>query len=110
MEKLTIGRKRKTDIKNDSIEHYPELLTAIGLSTMCIMLMLSIISTAGSSSAITDSTSDAAVAVMSSAVEETVENKREELVMPDKKASAMEDESLFETIGKFFADLILSEG
>lgn len=109
MEKLTIGRKRKTDIKNDSSVHYPELLAAIGLSTMCIMLMLSIISAAGSSSAKTDSTSDV-VAVMSSAVEETVEKKREELVMPDKKASAMEDESLFETIGKFFADLILSEG
>lgn len=109
MEKLTIGRKRKTDIKNYSSAHYPELLSAIGISTMCIMLMLSIISAAGSSSAKTGSTSDA-VAVMSSAVEETVEKKREELVMPDKKASAMEDESLFETIGKFFADLILSEG
>lgn len=110
MEKLTIGRKRKSDKINDNTAHYPELLTAIGLSTMCIMLVLSMISEAGSASAESNNTSDAAVAVMSSAVEETGEKKREELVMPDKKTSAAGDESVFEAIGEFFADLILGEG
>lgn len=109
MEKLIIGRQEKHEISERKTENstpHADFLTAVGLCTMCFMLILSMIPTGESSV-----NSPEAVAVMSTAVETSAETaEREELVMPDKKASVVGEESFFETIGEFFASLIMGEG
>lgn len=111
MEKLVIGRQKKREISvskaSDTTPH-ADLLTAIGLCTMCFMLILSMTPTGEGESA---ANTPEAVAVMSTAVEVTPDTtEREELVMPEKKASVVREESVFESIGEFFASLIMGEG
>lgn len=110
MERLTVGHRkireiRKNEAEAEKITPHADFLTAIGLCTMCFMLILSMFPTGENSADMPE-----AVAVMSNAVENSAETaEREELVMPDKKASAVGEESFFETIGEFFASLIMGE-
>lgn len=103
--KLTIGRTRKAEIKTEDSAPHSDLLTVIGLCTMCLMLILAMRPTDGTSTV----DYDEAVAVMSTAVGNSAETEREELVLPDKKASSVGEDSVFETIGEFFASLITGE-
>lgn len=117
MEKLTIGRRRNCGMASENaissadaseIEASSGWLSGIGLCTMCVMLILSMLPLSDESVRY----SGEAVAVMSGAVEGETDDddEREELVLPDKKASLVGEESFFETIGEFFASLIFGEG
>lgn len=109
MQKMCIGRTRKAENEPETTASARTggLLTAVGVMGIAVMLALPMIPSASEN--VKPYPYNEAVAVMSTAVSESAENK-EELVLPDKKTYAAEDESIFEDIGEFFASLIFGEG
>lgn len=98
MKKLTVGRKRKTQIEI-SRDHTVEgnLMFILGLAIICVMLSLPMVrAEEGDKISYGD-----AVPVMSGGVVE-----REELSKPVKDTSAAERWSIYDYIGELFAELI----
>lgn len=108
-QKIHIGRVKNVELEQKTAEtgHFGSLLTAVGIMGIAVMLVLPMLPSASEN--VNPIRAEEAVAVMSTAVSESGE-KREELVLPDKKTYAAEDESIFEDIGEFFASLIFGEG
>ncbi len=107
IEKMTIGRVNKSvKITDNNKKHY-DVLPAIGLCTMCLMLAFAMLPQKNTDMA--EHNYSESVAVMSTSVANSSNTEREELVLPDRKTSTVEENSVFETIGEFFASLISGE-
>jgi|GEM_PF-3587683 len=109
---ITVGRGRRTKMaeSEDAVfSHVGEIMTSAGLGLMAALLIGFMPADAGNRYA------DDAVYVMSThdaAVSDTAVSAggRDELVMPEKSASAEGEVSFFEIIGEFFAEMIFGEG
>lgn len=104
MQKIHVGRegKRQSIETANEPERIGRWLTVVGAIGAAVMLVLPM----RSSETVDGRWDSNAVAVMSM----TGKAEREELVMPDQKTYAPEEESIFEDIGAFFAEMIFGEG
>lgn len=111
MNKITMGRTRKKSKEADAVQqtenagHAADAVFILGAAAVCVMLAVPMLSLPlGESSAMRD---EAAVTVMSSAIEVETSPKteeREELVAPSNAKT--EEWSFYDYIGELFAGLI----
>ena len=109
---ITVGqgrRMKQTEHNDERFSCAGEIMTSAGLGLMAALLIGFMPPDAGNSRA------DDAVYVMSThdaSVSDTAVSGdgRDELVMPEKSASAAGEVSFFELIGEFFAEMIFGEG
>ncbi len=101
--KVSIGRKRRIEQTEPGLkERRGDWLILVGVGTMAILLATAL--GQDREAELTMSGSADAVAVMS-----TVNREAEELVKPEKETYLPKEESIFESIGEFFADLIFGD-
>lgn len=100
MKKIVIGKKREKESDENRIkDKSADYLFIAGITAMCVSLIIPM--KTGES----DISRDNSVQVSSTPV-----FAREELVMPEKDVSSNPgDESIFEHIGEFFAEMIRGE-
>lgn len=100
---MSIGRKRKAEkAEISSVNHKGDWLILVGIGAMAILLATAL-GQEGEAQVSPLHNADA-VAVMSTAAEGA-----EVLVKPEKETYLPEKESVFESIGEFFADLIFGD-
>ena len=115
MKLLSVGRSRRISESKSSQKRQCELISVLGILIGCVFLVSAAVEDKNDSEISQTGGEYVSVGAFSDATEvdgtlKEGEGEREELVMPDKNTyMSPENDSIFEAIGEFFANLIFGD-